>query len=250
MSRAAERQLLQQAGAIAGMWRAACARQRDTWACASLAELLLAQGRLFTPAPRPPRFSAGVPGTCFATASRMADEHPDLLYAEGMVLADGLPFAFDHAWCVSAASDHVIDSTLPDGAGLAYLGIVLTDDYRREQQALRGVDAVITGGGINLADNADALREGLPDYAWLPVGGRCPPSYKGQKNHEVGGTGLGVSWCGSLATAAARAAGSSAWTRSTSWPAPCRAQGAVATVHRSHQHCSPTPASVGVALDR
>ncbi|GAA1613643.1 hypothetical protein GCM10009733_007200 [Nonomuraea maheshkhaliensis] len=174
MSRAAEQQLLQQAGAIAGLWRSVHAGQRDTWSYASLAELLLAQGRLFTPAPRPPRFAAGPPGTCFTTASRMADEHADLLYVEGMVLADGVPFAFDHAWCVSAESDHVIDSTLPDGAGLAYLGIALTDDYRREQQALRGLDAVITGGGINLADNADALREGPSGHAWRPIGRPLP----------------------------------------------------------------------------
>ncbi|MFD0475155.1 hypothetical protein ACFQ0B_48080 [Nonomuraea thailandensis] len=64
----------------------------------------LAQGRLFTPAARPAALTAGPPGTCFATASRMADGHADLLYVEGMVLADGMPFAFDHAWCVNAAS--------------------------------------------------------------------------------------------------------------------------------------------------
>ncbi|MGP4105245.1 hypothetical protein [Nonomuraea sp. KM90] len=141
---------------------------------AGLAELLLAQGRLFTPAARPGGFAAGTPGTCFATASRMADEHADLLYVEGMVLADGVPFAFDHAWCVRAASDHVIESTLPDGPAWPTSAIALTDDYRREQQALRGVNAVITGGGINLADNADALRGGLPSHAWLPVGRPLP----------------------------------------------------------------------------
>jgi hypothetical protein len=87
------------------------------------------------------------------------------LYVEGMVMAEGVPFAFDHAWCIIAASDRVIESTLPDGMGLAYLGIALTDHYRRAQQSRRGLDAVITGGGINLADNADALRGGLPDDA-------------------------------------------------------------------------------------
>ncbi|UBU08363.1 hypothetical protein [Nonomuraea gerenzanensis] len=97
MSRAAEQRLLQQAGAIAGMWRFTHAGQRDTWSYASRAELLLAQGRLFTPAPRPARFTAGPPGTCFATAPRMADEQAGLLYVEGMVLAGGVPFAFDHA---------------------------------------------------------------------------------------------------------------------------------------------------------
>ncbi|GAA4932857.1 hypothetical protein HD597_000449 [Nonomuraea thailandensis] len=174
MSRAAEQRLLQQAGMIVGLWRSAHAGQRGTWSCASLAELLLAYGRLFTPAARPARFTVGPPGTCFATASRLADEHADLLYVEGMVVADGVPFAFDHAWCVSAASDRVIESTLPDGAGLVYLGIALTDGYRREQQALRGVDAVITGGGINLADNVDALRVGLPGHAWRPIGRPLP----------------------------------------------------------------------------
>ncbi|MEV4172445.1 hypothetical protein [Nonomuraea sp. NPDC049709] len=130
MSRAAEQRLLEQAGASAGMWRAAHAGQRDTWTCASLRELLLAQNRLFTPAPQPSRFASGPPGTCFAIATRVADDHEDPLDVEGMVLADGVPFAFGHAWWVSAASDHVIDSTLPAGAGLAYLGIVLTEDYR------------------------------------------------------------------------------------------------------------------------
>uniref|UniRef100_UPI003F497B27 hypothetical protein n=1 Tax=Nonomuraea sp. CA-252377 TaxID=3240003 RepID=UPI003F497B27 len=68
MNRAAEKRLLQQAGAIAGMWRSAHAGQCDSWSYASLAELLLTQGHLFTPAPRPARFTAGPPGTCFATA--------------------------------------------------------------------------------------------------------------------------------------------------------------------------------------
>ncbi|MGP4104843.1 hypothetical protein [Nonomuraea sp. KM90] len=174
MSRAAEQRLLEQVGAIAGMWRAAPGSHCDTWTCASLGELLLAQNRLFTLAPQPSRFASGPTGTCFAAASRVEHGHAEPLYVEGMVLADGVPFAVGNAWCVSAASDRVIDSTLPDGAGLAYLGIALTDDYRRSQQALRGVDAVITGGGINLADNADALRGGLPSLAWLHVGRPLP----------------------------------------------------------------------------
>ncbi|MEV4582813.1 hypothetical protein AB0K16_57335 [Nonomuraea jabiensis] len=51
--------------------------------------------------------------------------------------------------------------------GLAYLGIALADHYRRAQQSRGGLDAAITASGINLADNADALRDGLPDDAWL-----------------------------------------------------------------------------------
>jgi hypothetical protein len=58
-------------------------------------------------------------GACFATASRLADDHQDLHYAEGIVAADGVPFAFDHAWCVSAASDRVVEPTLPDGMSLS-----------------------------------------------------------------------------------------------------------------------------------
>ncbi|MFI6928552.1 hypothetical protein ACIBIZ_52130 [Nonomuraea spiralis] len=106
-----------------------------------------------------------------------ADEHEGLLYVEGMVVAQRVPVAFDHAWCVRAeAEDQVIDPTLPDGMGVAYLGVALTDGYRCAQQARRGVDAVITGGGINLADNTEVLRDGLPGDAWGSVGRPLPAS--------------------------------------------------------------------------
>ncbi|YCK38259.1 hypothetical protein ACNF49_30675 [Actinomadura sp. ATCC 39365] len=169
--------LLEQGEAWVAMWRSACSPQRDGWRFASLAELLLSHGRRFTPASRPPAFVAGPPGTCFATASRWADEHEGLLYVEGMVVAQRVPVAFDHAWCVRAeADDQVIDPTLPDGMGVAYLGVALTDGYRCAQQARRGVDAVITGVGINLADNTEVLRDGLPGDAWVSVGRPLPAS--------------------------------------------------------------------------
>ncbi|MGP3937285.1 hypothetical protein [Nonomuraea sp. KM88] len=131
--RPATRLLLEQVEAIAGLWRAAHTDRRDDWRYASLAEMLLAHGRLFTPASRPAAFVPGPSGTCFATACRLTDEHAGLLSVEGMVITEDLPFAFDHAWCSTAASDHVIDPTLPDGIGLGYLGIALTDGYRRAQ---------------------------------------------------------------------------------------------------------------------
>ncbi|MGW4793894.1 hypothetical protein ACWEPC_15975 [Nonomuraea sp. NPDC004297] len=52
--------------------------------------------------------------------------------------------------------------------------MALTDGYRREQQAARGLDAVITGG-VNLADNADALRARPPGDALPAVGRLLPP---------------------------------------------------------------------------
>jgi hypothetical protein len=87
-----------------------------------------------------------------------------------MVLADGVPFAFDHAWCVNAASEHVIQSALPGRVGLACLGIALTDDYRRGEQARRGVDAVTPAAASISPTNTDALRGGLPSHARLSVG--------------------------------------------------------------------------------
>ncbi|MGV9779744.1 hypothetical protein [Streptosporangium sp. NPDC003464] len=81
--------------------------RRDDWPYASLVgRLLLDHGRLFTPADRPAHIQPGPPGSCFASATRIAEAH-DLIYVEGMALVDGLPVGgFDHAWCVDARDGH------------------------------------------------------------------------------------------------------------------------------------------------
>ncbi|MBB2749210.1 UNVERIFIED_ORG: hypothetical protein FHR35_009123 [Microbispora rosea subsp. rosea] len=160
--------------AHAGMWASAYKAQRADWRHPSFAVLLLTHGRSFAPGPRPAHVEPGPPGMCFATALAHAEQH-GLIYVEGMALTPHEPLGFDHAWCIAEADGRVVDPTLPDGYVLAYVGVPLTPEYRRAQQAMRGCDAILTSGRTTWTDNATALREGLPVDA-MPVAGRPIPA--------------------------------------------------------------------------
>ncbi|MEU9413713.1 hypothetical protein AB0E08_49655 [Streptomyces sp. NPDC048281] len=114
------------------------------------------------------------PGRCFKNASEWA-EQAGFTYVEGFVLVpSAAPFScFEHAWCLT--DDGVADPSLPDGAAIGYAGIPLTHAFRREQQALRGTDAVLASDPKNpLAGvNEAVLRTGLPPHA---VAERCGPA--------------------------------------------------------------------------
>ncbi|GGL55306.1 hypothetical protein [Planomonospora parontospora] len=166
-------QLLAGIRAQAQMWASAHAAARAGWRHVSFPALLLEHGRLFIPAPRPAHLIPDAPGSCFAAATRLAETHETLIYVEGMALTGSEPLGFDHAWCVDA-DGRVVDSTLPDGYGRAYVGVPLTDAYRRSQQAARATDAVLTVDRVGWSDNAAVLQHGLPAAAICDLGQRLP----------------------------------------------------------------------------
>ncbi|KUN35726.1 hypothetical protein AQJ30_23850 [Streptomyces longwoodensis] len=135
----------------------------DTWAHPSFADLVIAYGLFFEPAPWLKR-GPQRPGQCFAAASHWSDEK-GWAYVEGFAAAPAAaPFTvFEHAWCVTDEGD-VADPALPDGVATGYFGIPLNSDFRREQQRVRATKAVFTSDPSNpLAGyNERILQQGLP----------------------------------------------------------------------------------------
>ncbi|MET7944192.1 hypothetical protein [Streptomyces sp. NPDC005302] len=136
-----------------------------SWAYRSFAQLVSDHGFYQQPSPW---VHDGLqrPGQCFSTASQWA-ERAGWTYVEGYVLVpSAAPFScFEHAWCLT--DQGVADPCLPDGTAVGYVGIPLTDSFRRQQQALRATHAVFVADPVNpLAGiNEDVLRAGLPSQA-------------------------------------------------------------------------------------
>ncbi|MET8624657.1 hypothetical protein ABZW30_13025 [Kitasatospora sp. NPDC004669] len=136
------------------------------------ARVVLAQGRLLTPAPWPrsgaPR--RGAAGGCHGNALRVARLLPGA-YAEGYALAaDGTALA--HAWC-AAADGTVLDPTRPEDPALAYLGVPMDPDFilavqRRTltKTRFRGVLDV----GVQARDAGRIFQAGVPLHGMLDVG--------------------------------------------------------------------------------
>ncbi|MFJ2581163.1 hypothetical protein [Kitasatospora aureofaciens] len=137
------------------------------------ARVVLAQGRLLTPAPWPcsgaPR--RGAPGRCHRNALRVARLLPGV-YVEGYALtADGMARA--HAWCATA-DGIVLD---PDGMARAYLGVPMAPEFvcAVQQRTLtktrfRGLLDV----DVQARDAGRIFQGGVPLYAMRDVG-RIPP---------------------------------------------------------------------------
>ncbi|MFD4605968.1 hypothetical protein ACFWPQ_49190 [Streptomyces sp. NPDC058464] len=137
----------------------------SSWAHQSFADLVAACGSF----QRPTSWTYGgiqQPGECFKTATAWA-ENAGWTYVEGFALVpSAAPFTcIEHAWCLT--DDGVADPSLPDGTATGYVGIPLTHTFRREQQALRGTDAVFVSDPKNVLAgiNQDLLRSGLPPHA-------------------------------------------------------------------------------------
>lgn len=162
-----ERSLLQWASQISSV---AISNQRlgaraTTWRYNSVAELLLRAGRLFTPAPFPEE-QRGPDGQCFTNASAYADE-TQAVYVEGLAACENiLEIHFEHAWC--AGDDKAIDPTWT--AGAAYLGIPVTNDYRRHRQETTGSMSLLSAPAV-----FDLLKHGLPAAAIVNIGRPVPP---------------------------------------------------------------------------
>lgn len=132
------------------------------WRHSSVAELLLEHGRLFTPsAPT----TTGPAKACYRNASEHADTHPDI-YVEGLASTTTTPWlALEHAWC--ATGHHATDPTWSDGA--AYIGIPLTDNFRRHRQNHTQRWALLWSSTV-----MDLLRDGLPPSALAEAGRPIP----------------------------------------------------------------------------
>ncbi|MFD8705086.1 hypothetical protein ACFV1W_21125 [Kitasatospora sp. NPDC059648] len=136
------------------------------------ARVVLAQGRLFTPAPWPrsgaPR--RGAPGRCHRNALRVARILPGA-YAEGYALtAEGTARA--HAWC-ARADGTVLDPAWSEGEARAYLGVPMAAEFvlAFQQRTLtktrfRGV----LDEDVQARDAGRIFQAGVPLYGRLDVG--------------------------------------------------------------------------------
>lgn len=108
----------------------------------SLYQLVLETGRWYEPLSELPEdIEEGVAGHCFANAARLAAEEPRLAYVEGFAFhARSAGLAVHHAWCTDGA--RAIDPTWI-GDGLVYLGIPLTEAFRRRVLARRKTDDLV-----------------------------------------------------------------------------------------------------------
>ncbi|MFD4576748.1 hypothetical protein ACFWNK_30830 [Streptomyces sp. NPDC058417] len=141
------------------------------WHYPTFADLVLAHGRLYAPAPWPGGLQH--PGRCFAAAHALADRE-GWTYCEGFALvpssADSVPHgAAEHAWCLTD-DGRVADPALPDGYATLYWGLPLAEAFRAEHRQARGNDAILAYGTNPFrAQLNEVLRTELPATALVPA---------------------------------------------------------------------------------
>lgn len=113
---------------------------RAAWTYTSFADLILDLGTDYEPVDWPGGRAQGPAGSCFANAT-------------------------EYAWCATQPG-RAIDPSISDGRVLAYLGVALTANYRREQQATRGTSVAFTTETMLADDNHAALSGGIPAHAF------------------------------------------------------------------------------------
>ncbi|MCP2323646.1 hypothetical protein HDA40_002153 [Hamadaea flava] len=137
------------------------------WKYRSFPELVLAEGRLFTPSPTqavPVEWRAA-PSTCYVSATLWATQS-EIAYVEGWASTDLLYFGTEHAWCAKPGESAALDPTW-DEPGQAYLGVAFHPTWRR-RYAVPSLFTVEHEVGRNL------LQHGLPDEARIDVGQPLP----------------------------------------------------------------------------
>ncbi|WP_459903788.1 hypothetical protein [Catenuloplanes indicus] len=136
------------------------------WRYPSVFHFLLAHGRVFTPAPRPPGLDKMPDGACrvnAAHAARTYGEH-DLVYAGGMAAyhRPGVAVHLPHAWCVTRDGTAVDPTWDADGGTIAYFGVPLADR------------TLWPAYGEGLLEDfmrcAPLLRDGFSEAAYAPRG--------------------------------------------------------------------------------
>lgn len=139
------------------------------------AALVLALGRPWAAAPRPPGIRKGRPRQCFRNSFLLAERRPELglRYCEGYASSDlGIPTL--HAWCVDP-DDQVVDPTWPEPAEGAYFGLALPLDLVRATVVRTGCWGVLANDYL---DDLRLLRTGVvvrgPNQARPNVSDRLP----------------------------------------------------------------------------
>jgi len=146
--------------------------ERPGFAHAGMASLLLAYGRLFTPAPWPDGGDPpGEPGRCYTESASWAwASDGELVYVEG--LAWDLAYPVEHAWCATA------DGTARDltwrRPGLAYLGIPVHAEAAVRIMGERRGPLLYAAEGLGSELAVEWSRAGIPAELLADVGRPIP----------------------------------------------------------------------------
>ena len=154
--------------------------KREGYKYSSSEDLVLKQGKFFTPEKRPENIELGSKKECFANASRLALERSDLTYVEGYAMInDKLPLPIAHAWCVDKKG-RVIDNTW-ENPGVSYFGVPFKTSYLAKKLSESGVYGILSGS----VGTSDFLKDGVPSEGIASI--------KKQKNAVIvnGGKGSG-----------------------------------------------------------
>lgn len=154
--------------------------KREGYKYSSSEDLVLKQGKFFTPETRPADVKLGAKKECFSNAARLALERSNLTYVEGYAMInDRLPLPIAHAWCVDKKG-RVVDNTW-EKPGVAYFGVPFKTSYLAKKLSETGVYGILSGS----VGSSDFLKDGVPSD-WIA-------DIKKQKNSLVtnGGKGSG-----------------------------------------------------------
>lgn len=152
--------------------------KREGYKYSSSEDLVLKQGKFFTPEKRPENIELGSKKECFANASKLALERSDLTYVEGYAMInDRLPLPIAHAWCVDKKG-RVIDNTW-EKPGVSYFGVPFKTSYLAKKLSEAGVYGILSGS----VGTSDFLKDGVPSEGIANI--------KKQKNAVVVNGGKG-----------------------------------------------------------
>lgn len=154
--------------------------KREGYKYSSSEDLVLKQGKFFTPEKRPDDIKLGPKKECFANAAKLALERSNLTYMEGYAMVnDRLPLPIAHAWCVDKKG-RVVDNTW-ENPGVAYFGVPFKTSYLAKKLSETGVYGILSGS----VGSSDFLKDGVPSEGIANI--------KKQKNAIVmnGGEGSG-----------------------------------------------------------
>ena len=131
--------------------------KREGYKYSSSEDLVLKQGKFFTPETRPADVKLGAKKECFSNAARLALERSNLTYVEGYAMInDRLPLPIAHAWCVDKKG-RVVDNTW-EKPGLAYFGVPFKKSYLAKKLSETGVYGILSGS----VGSSDFLKDGVP----------------------------------------------------------------------------------------
>ena len=157
--------------------------KREGYKYSSSEDLVLKQGKFFTPEKRPDGIELGPKKECFANAAKLALERSNLTYVEGYAMVnDRLPLPIAHAWCVDKKG-RVVDNTW-EKPGVAYFGVPFKTSYLAKKLSETGVYGILSGS----VGSSDFLKDGVPSD-WIAdikkQKNSCEPSIKDRLNNLI-----------------------------------------------------------------